>query len=99
MQHGLNNIGNFAELNDEFKAVLDHHAPIKQSKQSKLSQNHILIKLLEKIMNRSRLKIKLINQVKKKIKDSITFNEIKSVNYIINFRKHILKKNVRKETT
>ena len=32
IQHGLNNIGNFAEFNDEFKAILDHLAPIKQSK-------------------------------------------------------------------
>ena len=32
LQHGLNNIGNFTEFNDELKAILDHHAPIKQSK-------------------------------------------------------------------
>ena len=32
LQHGLNNIGKFAEFNDEFKAILNHHAPIKQSK-------------------------------------------------------------------
>ena len=32
IQHGLNSIGNFAEFNDEFKAILDHHTPIKQSK-------------------------------------------------------------------
>ena len=31
-QHGLNNIDKFAEFNDEFKAILNHHAPIKQSK-------------------------------------------------------------------
>ena len=75
-QHGLNNIGNFAEFNDEFKAILDHHAPIKQSKLRGNTKSHI---------NKTRrkeidLKIKLINQVKKKIKGSITFNEIKSVN-------------------
>ena len=32
LQPGLNNIGKFAEFNDEFKAILNHHAPIKQSK-------------------------------------------------------------------
>ena len=32
LQHGLNNNGKFAEFNEEFKAILNHHAPIKQSK-------------------------------------------------------------------
>ena len=32
LQHGLNSIGNFAEFNDAFKAILDHHATLKQSK-------------------------------------------------------------------
>ena len=41
----------------------------------------------------------LVNLVKKKIRGSIIFNEIKSVNEIINLRKHILKKSFRKETT
>ena len=76
LQHGLNNIGNFAEFNDAFKAILDHHTSIKQSKLRGNTKSHI---------NKTRrkeidLKIKLINQVKKKIKGSITFNEIKSVN-------------------
>ena len=30
LQHGLNNNGKFAEFNDEFKAILNYHAPIKQ---------------------------------------------------------------------
>ena len=30
--HGLINVGKFAEFNDEFKAISNHHAPIKQSK-------------------------------------------------------------------
>ena len=34
LQHGLNNIGNFTKFNDPFKALLDHHEPIKQSKLS-----------------------------------------------------------------
>ena len=31
LQHGLNNVGSFAEINDEFKTILNHYAPIKQS--------------------------------------------------------------------
>ena len=76
LQHGLNNIGNFAEFNDAFKAMLDHHASIKQSKLRGNTKSHINKTLRKEIG----LKIKLINQVKKKIKGSITFNEIKSVN-------------------
>ena len=30
-QHGLNNICNFAEFNDALKAILNHHATVKQS--------------------------------------------------------------------
>ena len=76
LQHGLNNIGNFAEFNDAFKAILDHHTSIKQSKLRGNTKSHI---------NKTRrkeidLKIKLINQVKKKIKGSITFSKIKTVN-------------------
>ena len=48
-------------------------------------------------MKRSSLKNKANKQVKKKIRGSIRFNEIKSVNHIINLRKHILKKNLEKE--
>ena len=56
LQHGLNNIGNFTEFNDEFKAILDHHAPIKQSK---FRGNTNINKTLRKeIMKRSRLKNK-----------------------------------------
>ena len=29
LQYGLNNISKFAEFNDEFKAILNHHAHIK----------------------------------------------------------------------
>ena len=32
LQHGLNNIGKFAEFNNELKAILNHHTLIKQSK-------------------------------------------------------------------
>ena len=75
-QHGLNNIGNFAEFNDEFKAILDHHAPIKQSNLRGNTKPRIYRTLRKEIIKRSRRK----SQVKKKIKGSITFNEIKSVN-------------------
>ena len=78
MQHGFNNIGNFAEFNDEFKAILDHHAPNKQSKLRANTKPHINKTLRKEIMKKSKLYNKA-NQVKRKIKDSITFNEIKSV--------------------
>ena len=29
LQHGLNNISKSAEFNDEFKAIVNYHAPIK----------------------------------------------------------------------
>ena len=29
LQHGMSNTGKFAEFNYEFKAILNHHAPIK----------------------------------------------------------------------
>ena len=74
--HGFDNIGNFAEFNDEFKAILDHLAPIQQSKLRGNRKPHINTTLRKEILKRSRLisLIKLINQVKKKIKGSVTFN-------------------------
>ena len=80
LQHGLNNIDNFAEFHDAFKAILDHHATIKQTKLRVNTKPHINKTLRKEIMKDLSLKIKLIYQVKKKIKGSITFNEIKSVN-------------------
>ena len=41
LKHRFNNIGNFAELNDTFKAILDHHATIKQSKLRGNTKPHI----------------------------------------------------------
>ena len=32
LQHGLNNNGQFAEFNDELKAILNYDTPIKESK-------------------------------------------------------------------
>ena len=58
LQHGNNNIGNFAEFNDEFKAILDHHVPNKQSKLRGNTKPHISKTLRKKIMKRSRLKNK-----------------------------------------
>ena len=58
LQHGLNSIGNFAEFNDAFKAILDHHATIKQSKLRGNTKPHINKTLRKEIMKRSRLKNK-----------------------------------------
>ena len=52
------NIGKFAEFNDEFKAILNHHAPIKQSKLCGNTKPHINKTLRKEIMKRSRLKNK-----------------------------------------
>ena len=41
LQYGLNNIDNFAEFHDAFKATLDHHATIKQAKLRGNSKPHI----------------------------------------------------------
>ena len=65
LQHGLNNIGNFAEFNDEFKAILDHHASIKQSKLRSNTKPHINKTLRKEIMKRSRLKNKANKSGKK----------------------------------
>ena len=57
------------------RTILNHHEAIKQSK---LHGNvKPLVKLLERNLD---FKIKPINQVKKKIKGSVIFNEIKSIN-------------------
>ena len=67
LQHGLNNIGNFAEFNDEFKAILDHHAPIKQSKLRGNTKPHINKTLRKEIMKRSRLKNKATKSGKEEL--------------------------------
>ena len=58
LQHGLNKIDNFAEFNDAFKAILDHHATIKQTKLRGNTKPHINKTLRKEIMKRSRLKNK-----------------------------------------
>ena len=57
-QNGLNRFGKFAELNNEFNAILNHHAPIKRSKLRGNSKPHIDKTLRKEIMERSRLKHK-----------------------------------------
>ena len=57
-QNGLNNIDNFAEFNDAFKAILDHHATIQQTKLRGNTKPYINQTLRKKIMKRSRLKNK-----------------------------------------
>ena len=55
----INNIGNFAGFNDAFKVILDHHAPIKQSKLHGNTKPHVNKTLRKEIMKqRSRLKNK-----------------------------------------
>ena len=71
LQHGLNNIGKFAEFNDEFKAILNHHAPIKQSKLRGNTKRHINKTLRREIMKRSRLKNKANKSDKEEVKGSI----------------------------
>ena len=57
-QHGLNNICNFAEFNVAFKAILNHHATVKQSKLRGNTKPHINKTLRKEVMKRSRRKIK-----------------------------------------
>ena len=60
LKHGLKNIGKFAEFNDEFKAILNHHhAPIKQSKLRGNAKPHVSETLTKEIMKRSRFKNKV----------------------------------------
>ena len=61
-------------------AGISPHAPIKQSNLRGNTKPHINKTVRKEKMKRSMLKIKLISQVKKKIKGSIAINEIKSVN-------------------
>ena len=58
LQHGLNNNGRFTEFNDEFSAMLNHHAPIKHSKICGNTKPPTLKALRKEIMKRSRLKNK-----------------------------------------
>ena len=76
----MNNNGNFAEFNVELKAILNHHAPNKQSKLCGNTKLHINKTPRKEIMKVSRLKNTANKSGKKKIKDSMTFNEMKSVN-------------------
>ena len=55
LQHGLNNIYNFAEFHDAFKAILDHHATIKQTKLCGNTKPDINKTVRKEIMKRSRL--------------------------------------------
>ena len=57
-QHGLNNNGKFAEIKDEFKVILNHYAPIKQSKLRGNTKPHISKTLRKEMMKRFRLKDK-----------------------------------------
>ena len=58
LQHGLSNNGNYSDFNNEFKEILNHHAPIKQIKVRGNMKPHINKALRKEIMKRSRLKNK-----------------------------------------
>ena len=58
LQHGLSNNGNYSDFNNEFKEILNHHAPIKQTKVRGNTKPHINKALCKEIMKRSRLKNK-----------------------------------------
>ena len=58
LQHGLSNNGNYSDFNNEFKEILNHHAPIKQTKVRGNTKPDINKALRKEIMKRSRLKNK-----------------------------------------
>ena len=58
LQHGLSNNGNCSDFNNEFKEILNHHAPIKQTKVCGNTKPHINKALRKEIMKRSRLENK-----------------------------------------
>ena len=83
LQHGLNNIGNFAEFHDAFKAILDHHATIKQTTLRGNTKPHINKTLRKEIMKRSRLKNKANKSGKEEDKRlyNIQRNKVSKLNY------------------
>ena len=98
LQLRLNNIGKFAEFNDEFKAILNHHAPIKQSKLRGNTKPHINKTLIKEIMKRSRLKNKANKSGKEEDKRlyNIQRNKVSKLNNKLN--KTCFKENFLKET-
>ena len=87
LQHRLKNIAIFAKFNDAFKAILDHHAIIKQPKLPGNTRPHINKTLRKEIMKRSRLK----NIANKSVKEednkrpyNIQRNKISKINNKIN---------------
>ena len=89
LQHGLKNIGNFAEFNDEFQAICNHHAPIKQSRLPGNTKTHINKTLTKEIMQRYRL----INKANKSGKEedvrlsNIHRNKVGKFNNTLNLNK------------
>ena len=67
LHHGLNNIGSVAELNDEFKVILNHYASIKQLKLRGNTKPHNKT-FTKEIMKRSRFKNKANKSSKEKDK-------------------------------
>ena len=93
LQHRLNNNGKFAEFNDEFKSILNHHAPIKQSN----TKPHINKTLRKEIMKISRLKNKANKSVKEEDKGlcNIQRNKVSKLNNKL--KKTYFKENLPKE--
>ena len=58
LQHGLSINGNYSDFNNEFKEILNHHAPIKQTKVCGNTKPHINKALRKEIMKRFRHKNK-----------------------------------------
>ena len=58
LQHGLKSNGMFSDFNDDFKQILNHHAPIKQSKLRGNTKPYTNKILREEIVKKSRLRNK-----------------------------------------
>ena len=61
----LSNDGIFSHFNNEFKGILDHHAPIKQTKLHGNTKPHVNKILRNELMKRSRQKIQPIKHCTK----------------------------------
>ena len=99
LQHGLSNNGNYSDFNNEFKEVLNHHAPIKQTKVRGNMKPHINKALRKEIMKRSRLKNKANKSGKEDDKRLYKIQRNKVTKLNNKLKKRTLNKNFRKETT
>ena len=98
LQHGLSNNGNYSDFNNEFKEILNHHAPIKQTKVRGNTKPHINKALRKEIMNRSRLKNKANKSGKEDDKRLYKIQRNKVTKLNNKLKKRTLNKNFQKET-